>query len=175
MAVGLLACTSCGHSTGPIAQQARKRAREIKERTQLEIVYVNRGPRSLESSVRRKYRRYLKAAFKRGFNSVAERFEGDSWYRSEMEYQGWTSETIDEIDKGAAEPGQEGQRSRTEIEDSGRFVYRGKRFAADDETWDKAYKYSVDEESELKQWKRAKQGRGGGASQTSYPSTSWRD
>ena len=112
---------------------------------------------------------------KKGFNTVAERFEGDAWYRSEMEKQGWTSGTIDEIDKGAAEAGQEGHRSRSEIEDSGRYVYRGKRFAADDETWDKAYKYSVDEESEFKQWKKAKKGRGGGASQTSYPSSSWWD
>ena len=91
-----------------------------------------------------------------------------------MENQGWTSETIDEIDKGAAEPGQEGHRS-TEIEDSGRFVYRGKRFAADDETWDRAYIYSVDEETEFKQWKKAKKGRGAGTSQTSFPSYSWRD
>ena len=106
---------------------------------------------------------------------MAARFEKDDWYRSEMENQGWTSETIGEVDKGAAEPGQEGDRSRAEIDDSGRYVYRGKRFAADDETWDKAYMYSVDEETEFKNWKKAKKGRGGGASQTSYPSISWRD
>ena len=176
MAVGMLACTSCGHPTGPIAQNARKRAKEIKERTQLEIVWVSRGPRSQEASVRRKYRRYVKSAIKKGFKTVAERFDCDEQFRSEMENQGWISETIDTIDQGAAEPGQEGEhRSGSKIRDSARYVYRGKKFAADDETWDKAYYYSVDEETEFRHWKKAKKGRGKGTSQTSYPSTYWRE
>ena len=107
---------------------------------------------------------------------MAERFDGDAQYRSEMENQGWTSETIGTIDQWAAEPGQqEGRRSEAEIRDSARYVYRGKKFAADDETWDKAYFYSVDEETEFRHWKKAKKGRGKGTSQTSYPSTHWRD
>ena len=107
---------------------------------------------------------------------MADRFNNDEQFRGEMENQGWTGETIETIDQGAAEPGkEEGRRSGNEIQDSARYVYRGKQFAADDETWDKAHYYSVDEESEFRHWKKAKKGRGGGASQTSYPSTSWRD
>ena len=125
--------------------------------------------------MRRKYCKYVKSARKKGYETVTLRFVRDDLFHNQMVAQGWTIDTIDEIDQGAAEAAQVGHRSKSDIEYSGRYVYRGKRFAADDETWDKAHWYSLDQVSEYKHWNKAKKGRGGGTSQTSYPSSSWWD
>ena len=152
---------------------ARARAKEFEERTKLEIVYINRGARTSNGSFRRRFRTYWKTARRLGFNSVTQRFARDDVFQRQMKAQGWTINTIMNIDYGANAAARVGRRSRSEIEKSGRYVYRGKQFAADDETWDKAHLYSCDQVSEYRHWDRAKKGRGGVSSQTSYPSSSW--
>ena len=174
MASGLLACTSCGHSTGAIAYNAKLRANEIKRRTKLEIVTISRGPRSMDAVVRRRYRTYSRTAKKHGYDSVADRFHHDVQFNEQMAAQGWTRETIGQIDEGAAEPEQRGYRTAEQIAESRREVYRGKEYATEDETWDKAYKWTASEDSEYRLWKKAKSGRGSGSWQTSYSSSSWR-
>ena len=73
-----------------------------------------------------------------------------------MKDQGWTERTIDEIDEGAAAPPDTGYRTKEQIRETTRDVYRGKEFASEDEKWDKAYKWTAAEDSEYRHWKRAK-------------------
>ena len=50
-----------------------------------------------------------------GFTSVEDRFEKDQLFRAQMEEQGWTSSTIEEIEKGALKVLPNKGRSREEI------------------------------------------------------------
>ena len=167
-----MACASCGHSWGSVRDNARKRAKEVEERTKLEIVYINRGARTSKGAFRRKFRGYWRTAKRKGFDSVTERFARDDVFQRQMKAQGWSINTIMNVDYGANEEAGTGRRSKAEIEASGRYVYRGKRFAAEDEAWDKAHLYSCDQVSEYMHWDRAKKGRGGVSSQTYYNSSS---
>ena len=167
---GLMVCASCGHSYGQANERAKEGAKEIKQRTELEIVYIRRGGRSFKASVRRKYRSYLKSANKKGYATVCQRFAEDPVFHVQMEEAGWNAVTIQEIDDGAAEVNQEGKRTSAQIYRTGRYVYRGKSFAAEDEKWDKAYQYGFDQISEYKHWQRAKKYRGEGVP---CPTSSW--
>ena len=176
MASGMLVCTSCGKSFGPFAENARARAAEIKKRTKLEIVTCARGSRSEKATIRRQYRKYRKGAQRRGWDSVAHRFAGDRIFRQQMQDQGWTERTIGEIDEGAAAPPDTGYRTKEQIRETTREVYRGKEFATEDEKWDKAYKWTAAEDSEYRHWKRAKKhlAKGSWWQSSSSSSKEWR-
>ena len=146
----------------------------VNERTKLEIVYVNRGARTEDAAVRRKFRSYWRTAEKFGYKSVAQRFTEDKVFQKQMKAQGWNFLNIVNIDEVAATEGKVGRRSRAQIERSGRYVYRGKSLAAEDETWDKAHLYGHDQVSEYRHWNRFKKRREEESSpQAFFPSSSW--
>ena len=112
-------------------------------------------------------------AGKLGYYSVAERFICDATFRQQMQKRGWTAATIGQIDAGADEPPKTGYRTSAQIQESKRDVCRGKEFAAADEKWDKAYKWSVTEESEWRHQKKARKWRSAGSSRSSYYFSYW--
>ena len=172
---GLMACTSCGHSWGYVNTRAKERAMMVRERTKLEIVYVTRGARTENGAVRRKFRSYWRTATEKfGYKSVAQRFTEDKVFQKQMMEQGRNFLNILDIDEGANSKGKAGRRSRAQIEGSGRYVYRGKPLAAEDEAWDEAHLYAHDQVSEYRHWCRFKKRRAERSPPpASYPSSSW--
>ena len=147
---------------------------EVNERTKLEIVYDNRGARSEDATVRRKYRKYWRTAQRLQYKSVAHRFGQDKTFQEQMMSQGWNFLNIADIDEIALTEGKKGGRSKAQIAKAGKYVYRGKSFATGDETWDKADLYGHDQMSEYKHWNRVKRRREAESfPQPSYPPPSW--
>ena len=107
-----------------------------------------------------------------GYDTVTERFAWDNRFQQQLKAQGWSIDTVKNVDYGANEDAATGWRSKEQIDAAGRYVYRGKRFATEDETWDKAHLYGRDQVSEYRHWERAKKGRGGVSWQTYYSSSS---
>ena len=157
----LMVCTHCGHSWGCLRRNATKRAEEVERRTRLEVVYTNRGGRSAKATYRRKFRKYWRRAISLGYDTVTERFADDRQFEQQLAAQGWSIGTIRNIDWGARESAATGWRSSEQIYAAGRYVYRGKRFATEDESWDQAHLYDRGQASEHYHWQRAKKGRGG--------------
>ena len=167
-----MVCTYCGQSWGYLGENALKRAEEVEKRTKLEIVYTNRGGRSSKGAFRRKFRKYWRRAKVLGYDTVTERFAWDKQFQLQLKSQGWSIDTVKNVDYGAHENVATGWRSKEQINAAGRYVYRGKRFATEDESWDQAHLYGRDQVSEYKHWQRAKKGRGGAPWQTYYSSSS---
>ena len=147
---------------------------EVGERTKLEIVFENRGARSENATVRRRYRKYWRTAQRLNYKSVTQRFERDKTFQEQMMAQGWHFDNISIIDEVAATEGEQGGRSKAQIAKAGKYVYRGKAFASEDEAWDKADLYNDDQLSQRRHWDRVKRRREVESfPQPSYPPPSW--
>ena len=147
---------------------------EVNERTKLEIVFESRGARSEHATVRRRYRKYRRTAQRLNYKSVTQRFDRDKTFQEQMMAQGWHFDNISIIDEVAMTEGYQGGRSKAQIAKAGKFVYRGKAFASEDETWDKADLYNDDQLSQRRHWDRVKRRREAESfPQPSHPPPSW--
>ena len=93
--------------------------KNVRQRIGIKFRWVLRGHKTKATKDANRYKKYLKRAKHKGYDTIAKRFHCDPEYRNTMTATGWTSETTDWADELAAETTEFKRMSRKERKEAG--------------------------------------------------------